>query len=109
MKAVSVLQALALICAEGYTQGTHALDVQLPQETAAFQPGAGVEIANAQCMICHSADFVAIQPPRLSAAQWTAEVRKMQKLGAPIPEEQIAPLVDYLTHTYRTQQRITPQ
>jgi cytochrome c551/c552 len=77
--------------------------IELPRETETFKPGNGFEIANAQCLICHSADYVAIQPP-LSRAFWKSSVQKMQqKYGAVIPEEQVEPLVGYLVKTYGTE------
>jgi hypothetical protein len=37
----------------------------------------------------------------LVRAAWEAEVRKMMKvMGAPIPENEVAPIVDYLTQYY---------
>jgi sulfite dehydrogenase len=82
---------------------TAPVKIELPRETESFKPGSGFEIANAQCLICHSADYVAIQPP-LSRAFWKSSVQKMQqKYGALIPEEQIEPLVGYLAKTYGTE------
>jgi cytochrome c551/c552 len=76
------------------------LKIQLPPETEAFKPGAGSEIANAQCLICHSVEYVSTQPP-LPRTFWSAEVEKMRdKYGAPIPKEQVEPLVNYLAKTY---------
>jgi mono/diheme cytochrome c family protein len=77
-----------------------AAPITLPPDTVAFKPGAGAELATGQCLVCHSAQYVTTQPvfPR---AFWKASVEKMQKkYGAPIPDEQIAPLVEYLVHTY---------
>jgi cytochrome c551/c552 len=77
-----------------------ALDIQLPPETAAFKQDAGAEIANGQCLTCHSVEYVLIQPP-MQRAFWKAEVQKMQqKYGAAIPEEQVEAVVDYLTKNY---------
>ncbi|MEO8428708.1 MAG: c-type cytochrome [Verrucomicrobiota bacterium] len=77
--------------------------IELPRETETFKPGNGFEIANAHCLICHSADYVAIQPP-LARAFWKNSVQKMQqKYGATIPEEQVEPLVGYLVKTYGTE------
>jgi len=77
--------------------------IELPRETETFKPGNGFEIANAQCLICHSADYVAIQPP-MSRAFWKSSVQKMQqKYGAIIPEEQVEPLVVYLVKNYGTE------
>jgi hypothetical protein len=37
----------------------------------------------------------------LNRAAWEAEVRKMMKvMGAPIPENDVGPIVDYLTQHY---------
>lgn len=75
----------------------------LPPETAAFKNGPGVEIAMGQCLLCHSADYVSTQPP-LARPLWKASVLKMRdKYGAPLPEERVEELVDYLVKTYGTE------
>src|SRR3989442_14431403 len=77
-----------------------ALEIQLPPETAAFRQDKGAEIANGQCLICHSVEYVTMQPP-MPRAFWKASVQKMQqKYGAPIPNEQVEQLSDYLTKNY---------
>src|SRR6266542_5637929 len=77
--------------------------IELPRETETFKPGDGFEIANVQCLICHSADYVAIQPP-MSRAFWKSSVQKMQqKYGALIPDEQVEPLGSYLVKNYGTE------
>jgi len=77
-----------------------ALDIQLPPETGAFKQDAGAEIANGQCLICHSVEYVSTQPP-MARAFWKASIQKMQqKYGAPIPESQVEVLADYLTKNY---------
>ena len=82
------------------TSAAQAAPFLLPPETAGFKSGPGVEIAQGQCLICHSADYISIQPT-LPRAFWKAAVEKMQaKYGAPIPADQIPPLVDYLAKTY---------
>jgi sulfite dehydrogenase (cytochrome) subunit B len=74
--------------------------IALPNVGPTFKPGPGVALAQANCATCHSAAYVATQPP-LSATQWTAEVTKMRKAyGAPIPDDAVAGLVQYLTATY---------
>jgi cytochrome c551/c552 len=77
-----------------------ALDIHLPPETAAFKQAPGAEIANGQCLTCHSVEYVIIQPP-MPRAFWMAEVKKMQqKYGAQFPDSQVDPVVDYLTSNY---------
>jgi cytochrome c551/c552 len=78
------------------------LKIELPPETISFKFGPGSEIANGQCLTCHSVEYVATQPV-MPRPFWAASVKKMQeKYGAPVPAEQVDPLVDYLTLHYGT-------
>ena len=73
-----------------------ALNVSLPAGAAAFPAGKGSDIANANCLICHSAGMVLRQPP-LTVEDWSTEIKKMKaSFGAPIPSEQIDELAHYL-------------
>ncbi|HRI15321.1 MAG TPA: cytochrome c [Verrucomicrobiota bacterium] len=72
----------------------------LPTETTALKAGEGRELVVNQCLLCHSADYIATQPP-LTRTQWQASVEKMRaKYGAPISTNNVAALVDYLTAAY---------
>ena len=54
-----------------------------------------------RCSTCHSLDYLVMNSPFLIRAAWEAEVRKMVKvMGAPIPEKDVAPIVDYLARYY---------
>jgi sulfite dehydrogenase len=73
---------------------------KLPPETARLKPGPGLELIHANCLLCHSMDYISTQP-RLNAAQWRASVLKMQaKYGAPIATNKVDALVDYLAKYY---------
>jgi len=73
----------------------------LPEETAAFRPGPGVEAAQNNCASCHSADYINFQPPNKGQAFWDAEVQKMIKAyHAPIDEKDAKSITDYLAKTY---------
>jgi mono/diheme cytochrome c family protein len=73
-----------------------AINVDLPSGAVAFPHGDGADIANANCLICHSAGMVLRQPP-LTVAEWRTEIEKMKtSFGAPIPSEQIDELAHYL-------------
>jgi mono/diheme cytochrome c family protein len=77
------------------------LKIELPKETAALAPGPGVELANGQCLTCHSAEYITTQPRERPLAFWKAEVDKMKKVyGAPIPADEIDPIADYLVRSY---------
>jgi hypothetical protein len=70
--------------------------VELPTNDAPFPPGAGSDIARSQCLICHSAGMVLTQPP-LKKDEWRAEIMKMRSAyGAPIPDDQVEGLSEYL-------------
>jgi cytochrome c5 len=55
----------------------------------------------AHCSVCHSLDYIQMNSVFMKRAAWEAEVRKMMKvMGAPVPEQDVASLVDYLTRNY---------
>src|SRR5712671_1516330 len=91
---------LAVLIAASLSNAALALDIQLPPETTAFKQDPGAEIANAQCLICHSVEYVTMQPP-MPRPFWKSSVQKMQqKYGAPIPDAQVEELADYLARNY---------
>jgi mono/diheme cytochrome c family protein len=77
------------------------LSYVLPDETAAFRPGPGVNVAQNNCTSCHSADYINFQPPNKGRAFWEAEVQKMIKAyHAQIDENDAKSITDYLSKTY---------
>lgn len=82
--------------------GAEIVTITLPPETATYKDAPGVTMMNAQCLTCHSVEYVQMQPP-LSLKAWTAEVVKMQqKYGAPIPTNSIPDIANYLAVNYGT-------
>jgi sulfite dehydrogenase (cytochrome) subunit B len=76
---------------------------QLPDETAKFKPGPNLDVVEANCTGCHSADYIQTQPrgPKFKTEFWTAEVNKMIKAyGAPIDQADVGKIVEYLAATY---------
>ena len=72
-------------------------NVHMPEGALNFPRGEGSDLANAQCVICHSVGMVTRQPP-LSFDEWKAEVAKMRAVyGAPLSADQIEPIARYLT------------
>src|SRR2546429_9420874 len=47
------------------------LTIQLPPEVNSFKQDVGAEIANAQCLICHSVEYISTQP-KMQRAFWKA-------------------------------------
>lgn len=76
------------------------LKIILPVETASFRSGPGAETAMAQCLQCHSAEYITSQPP-LGREAWRASIGKMRaKYGAPVSPEAEGVLVEYLAGNY---------
>lgn len=72
----------------------------LPPPVTGFKPGPGSDLATANCSLCHSSDYISIQPV-LKRSTWRAEVTKMQgKYGAPILSNNVDALVEYFTKNY---------
>ena len=70
--------------------------IVLPSDPFSFQSGSGQEVAISYCAICHSADYIYMQPPH-SQGKWTEIIKKMQqKFGCPIPDNSIGTLAKYL-------------
>jgi mono/diheme cytochrome c family protein len=92
---LAVLVALVAVLAQASP-----VKITLPPENAKLKEAVGAELVKGQCLLCHSADYISTQP-RLSAAAWKATVIKMRdKYGAPIAEDKIEGLVQYLAANY---------
>ncbi len=78
------------------------VNYKTPDEIAAFKPGPNLEVVQGNCAACHSADYIATQPPmKDKKGFWQAEVTKMIKVyGAPIDDADVGKIVDYLAATY---------
>ncbi len=71
------------------------------ESTLALKEAPEAVIVRAQCSICHSVDFIQMNAPFMKRAAWEAEVRKMMKvMGAPVAENDVALIVNYLTQNY---------
>ena len=66
-----------------------------------LKDGPGRDKVMANCVICHSVDYVQMNSPFLDRKGWEAEVTKMVKaFGAPVKEEDVPQIVEYLTTYY---------
>jgi mono/diheme cytochrome c family protein len=73
-----------------------AIPLTLPNDPLSFKPGPGSAIASSYCGVCHSAEYIYMQPPH-SKETWTKIVHKMKSVfGCSIPDDQIFQLVKYL-------------
>jgi sulfite dehydrogenase (cytochrome) subunit B len=100
-KLIAIAISLAALSAGSGAALAGKLAYQLPEETAEFTPGLGIEAAQSNCGACHSADYISSQPSKQGPAFWEAEVQKMIKVyGAPIDAGDVKAIADYLAKTY---------
>ena|SRR5271165_1975406 len=70
--------------------------IVLPQYAPEIPAGPHVDTYRKECLLCHSARYVAMQP-RFSQAVWEKEVKKMvDAYGAQIPDAEQKEIVEYL-------------
>src|SRR5437764_14312993 len=76
--------------------GNSVSSITFPAVTIDIPKGPGYETFNARCVVCHSHQYILMQP-RFSPEVWTAEVQKMRKVfGAPVGDDQVDEIVNYL-------------
>ena len=96
---IALLSAATPLLAEG-------LRIQLPPENPQLKPGPQADMVMASCLVCHSWDYVTTQPV-LPRTTWKAIVTKMKvTFGAPLADDRIEPIVDYLVRAYGNEQAV---
>ncbi len=79
--------------------------ITLPTIPPDLKEGAGKDKVMVFCAICHSVDYISMQP-HLPAKNWDALVQKMIKVfGAPISEEDAKTISSYLAAQYGTDKK----
>jgi cytochrome c5 len=105
---MSAVFAIALSCGTAFAENPDAASpgsssirsINLPVNQVELKQGPGMDKTSTLCSICHSADYITMQPP-FSRAQWTGSVNKMIKvMGAPINEEDAKTIIEYLSTSY---------
>jgi mono/diheme cytochrome c family protein len=92
----SVVLGIAVVLALVAAQFPKSQSIALPPGTIQFKPGPNLGIVQANCLVCHNADYVYFQPA-LTRGQWTAEVNKMRAAyKANIADDDVPKIVDYL-------------
>jgi hypothetical protein len=76
--------------------------ITIPSVRIELKEGEGRVKTETYCNICHSVDYITMQPKFLRT-QWSATVNKMIKaFGAPIPPEDAGTIISYLSAVYGT-------
>lgn len=97
-----MLRELATRWLLGGLIGVLAVPASSADETGiALAEGEGRERVQAMCSMCHSLDYIVINSPFLDRTAWEKTVRKMVNvMGAPLTEEDVAVVVNYLASQY---------
>lgn len=81
--------------------------ITLPPDGAVLTPSPlpGYAKAQADCTVCHSAEYMLMQPPNAGRAYWNAMAHRMKDVfKAPFNEADIPDIVEYLSATYGNKQ-----
>jgi mono/diheme cytochrome c family protein len=84
-----------------------AKSIELPPDGVQLKPSAlpGYAKAQANCVACHSAEYMQYQPPTAPRPYWDAMVKRMKAVfKAPIDDADMPAIVDYLAKTYGNEQ-----
>lgn len=69
-----------------------------------LKDGLGKDLVMANCVMCHSLDYIPMNSVFLDRKGWEATVNKMIKaMGAPIRNEDVPAIAEYLTKYYGKQ------
>ena len=92
---------LAFFNASASTALAKPLTYTLSDQEPVLRAGPGSEVAQNNCLSCHSGDYIETQPPKQGIKFWEAEVNKMIKnYHAPISETDAKIIIDYLSNQY---------
>jgi len=71
------------------------------EDPIVLKPGPGRDKVETYCAVCHSLDYIVMNSPFLTQAQWRAEVTKMiEAFKAPIDPADAGQIADYLARSY---------
>ena len=109
-KAMNARPVIACTCLACFSGGASLADektITLPADSMQMLPSAlpGYAKAQANCVTCHSAEYLLYQPPTAARAYWDAMVHRMKAIfKAPIDDADMPAIVDYLVKTYGNEQ-----
>lgn len=90
------------------TVGAATKSIELPADGVQLTPSTleGYTKAQANCVACHSAEYMVYQPPNAARPYWDAMVKRMKTVfNAPINEADMPAIVEYLVKTYGNEQQ----
>lgn len=107
MNTKTQLAAAAALLALGLAGQALSKTIQLPADGAQLKPSSlpGYAKAQANCVACHSAEYMLYQPPSAPRPYWDAMVKRMKAVfKAPLDDADMPVIIDYLARTYGSEQ-----
>jgi mono/diheme cytochrome c family protein len=101
------LGVLVAACAFATASFAVTKTIQIPPDAEQLKPSPlpGYAKAQANCVACHSAEYMLYQPASAPRGYWENMVKRMKAVfKAPIADEDIPVIVDYLVKTYGNEQ-----
>ena len=99
--------AVSIGSALGFGGQALSKSIQLPPDGVQLKASGlpGYTKAQAQCVACHSAEYMVYQPPNASRTYWDSMVKRMKTVfKAPVEDADMPEIVDYLVKTYGNEQ-----
>lgn len=94
---MNILRIVAIAACGAGVSGSAAM----MEEKVKLKEAPGLDKVRANCIACHSLDYIPLNSPFLDQKGWEAVVTKMVKaFGAPIKPEDQAPIAEYLGKNY---------
>ena len=91
MKTLTIAAALLALAATAWAD----------EAAIKIKDGPNRDLVAANCSICHSLDYLGMNSPFQDRKAWEATVTKMMKLlGAPLTQDDMPKVVDYLVQNY---------
>ena len=100
---IALCTALVLVTSSSFAASK---SINLPPDGMQLKPSdlPGYAKAQANCVACHSAEYMLYQPPNAARPYWEAMVKRMKAIfKAPIDDADMPAIVDYLAKTYGNQ------
>lgn len=102
---ILVLPAIAFGATAYAVGATKAIELPADGLQLKASPLPGYAKAQANCVACHSAEYMKYQPPTAARPYWDAMVKRMKVVfKAPIADDDMPAIVDYLAKTYGNEQ-----
>jgi mono/diheme cytochrome c family protein len=85
-----LISGIALVLGASAFPQVRSIELPADNAMAELKPGPGVEVVRANCIACHSTDYI-VRQPRSDAKHWD---------GAPIGKADAKAIVEYLAAVY---------